>query len=153
MEEYKHIVVIIKDEAFQIQANLHEKPIKLSETHPSIMDWQSKHEYFPFASKEDENKVYDFISNSWYKINPIKNIVDCLKQGIEVDCIDIKDNLSHNGRISFGKVAFFKQPNEVKRDVANQTELAGEIIALVKNHKGSGNALFSILTKYTIIKR
>jgi UDP-N-acetylglucosamine transferase subunit ALG13 len=35
----------------------------------------------------------------------------------------------------------------------NQTALAGEIISMVKNHQGSGNALFKILTEFHLTKK
>lgn len=43
--------------------------------------------------------------------------------------------------------------NQTLKDEQTQTKLMSEIISIIKNYKGSGTALFSLLTKFKITRR
>lgn len=97
-----------------------------------IKEWQQNNEVFDFANPHEEGKIMRHLGG----MNPK------IKYGVEVTYIEIKD----------GK-AWFKEEKEEESQEENQTKLMGEVISIVKNHKGSGNALFALLTNFKITRK
>lgn len=102
-----------------------------------LVKWLSSGEKLEFANIFEYRKLFEYLNI----VIPPNNVID-ITNLVEYKCVS---EHCHTGSPKL----YFRSP-VVEEE--NQTQLAGEIIALVKNHVGSGSALISIITKYKITR-
>ncbi len=144
-KEFKHMVVILKDNELQLQVNK-EKGNLAWLLHPDcaidIKQWQSNHEYIKFASKDEGDKVIGYISKNFGEIAKFVSNND-LTKGIQVNCvkliplgewIDNGDSLQEKEYY----LAYFKEPKEVIYE--SQMDLLYDLVK-ANTYKGTDKAL------------
>jgi hypothetical protein len=113
--KYKYIAVI-KNEAGALKCviNENEKP-KFEEGLTDdynllkVVEWSEKHKIIDFASHYDINKCRTFAITKHYESGNEMLHSEALSKGIEVDCIEIREQFSDDLKEVIGYKAYFKE--------------------------------------------
>ncbi len=145
---YKYTAVILKDETIQVQANENVTPkirryINWTDVFKhEMIGWNVATKYFNFESEEEIKKVMLYL----FEVeNPQEKSFDdfnLLKNGIPIDCIEIKNGL-----------AYFKELIEETDDQDKCIEDIVSCYLTCKLLKASNDAMFNDIKSKFIITR
>lgn len=110
--KYKYIAVI-KNEAGALKCVINENEKPKFETDDynllKVVEWSKKHKIIDFASHYDINKCRTFAITKHYESGSEMLHSEALSKGIEVNCIEIREQFSDDLKEVIGYKAYFKE--------------------------------------------